>query len=576
VVRSLLLMVTTTMSLLVACTSGALGAGLPLGTGNLTEARHSQALAPGVTYTDIVRGTGSNDEYFAVDVDFTLNRDEAAQTAARITAEGNQAQVISVDDHAPDSPSPGPAAYMVRVGRYASSAEARPIADRLVREGYPRVHVDYSGDDGTLTGGPWRLHLIDIDPRRFAGSVQPVLATGIVPGRETVSSIDLRTSALAGVNGGYFVIGSSDGTPGDLAGISMISGDLVSEAVNGRTDLLMPQPSGRGAFVAPLSTALSARAADGARHVVNGRNRALGLIRSCGEAGDRPTERPLHDVTCTNPSELVQFTPAFGSVSDPSSQIEAVLDGRGRVVTLRPPGGPIPPSGSVLGGTGDGAAWLRAHAIPGSKLRVSVAITTSGGSKPCDRRRRGGAPRPSRADRKRAHRDPRRPGNQGCGERKNSGRGPAEGAETEPVNVGPTLGIVNGGPRLLSGGAPMIDAAAEGFTHPDDPEFYYRFGVRRNPRTLAGVTPAGHLLLLAVDGRAPGYSNGLSFAEEASVLRSLGASDALNLDGGGSTTMALGPALVTRPSDPTGERPVGDSIVVLPQRDARARAGRSG
>lgn len=572
--RSWILIVATTMLVLFACPSGALGASMPLGPRGLPEARHSETLAPGVSYTDIRRGTTSGDEYFAVDVDFTLDPAEAAQTAARIAAEGDRARVISVDDHAPDSPSPGPAAYMVRVGHYASSADAQPIADRLTRERYPRVHVDYTGDDGTPTGGPWRLHVIDIDPRRFRGSVQPVLATGIVPGRETVSSIDARTGALAGVNGGYFVIGSNDGTPGDLAGISMLSGDLLSEAVNGRTDLLMPQRSGRGAFVAPLSTALSARAEDGARHVVNGRNRALGVIRSCGEVGDRPTERPLQDVTCTNASELVQFTPAFGPVSDPSSQLEAVLDRNGKVVALRPPGGPIPARGSVLGGTGDSARWLGTHARPGSKLRVRFALTASGDSRSCERRRARRGPRPGRADRTRAHRDRYRPGRRGC--RGGLGGWPAHGAPGEPLDVGPSLGIVNGGPRLLSAGAPMIDAAAEGFTHPDDPEFYYRFGVRRNPRTLAGVTPAGHLLLLAVDGRAPGYSNGLSFEEEASVMRALGASDALNLDGGGSTTMALGPALVTRPSDSAGERPVGDSIVVLPQRRAPARAHRPG
>ncbi len=567
--RSWRIIVATTMLLLLACAPGALGAELPLGRGSLREIRHSQALAPGVTYTDIARGTTTSDEYFVVDVDFTLDPAEAARTSARIAAEGDRAQVISVDDHAPDSPSPGPAAYMVRVGHYASSAEAQPIADRLAREGYPRVHVDYTGDDGRPTGGPWRLHVIDIDPRRFRGSVQPVLGTGIVPGRETVSSIDARTGALAGVNGGYFVIGSGDGTPGDLAGISALSGDLVSEAVNGRTDLVMPRPNGRGAFVAPLSTALSARAADGSRHVVNGRNRALGLIRSCGEPGDLPTERPLHDVTCTNPSELVQFTAAFGPVSDPSSQIEAVLGPNRKVVALRAPGGAIPPRGSVLGGTGEGAAWLRAHARPGSRLRVRVrvGVTANRGDGSCPRHR---GRRPGRAHRDRAQRAPRL---RGCHERRHPGPRPAQG---EPLGVGPSLGIVNGGPRLLGGGAPMIDAAAEGFTHPDDPEFYYRFGVRRNPRTIAGVTPAGHLLLVAVDGRAPGYSNGLSFAEEASVMRALGASDALNLDGGGSTTMALGPALVTRPSDSTGERPVGDAIVVLPGRGTPAAAHRPG
>jgi hypothetical protein len=126
-------------------------------------------------------------------------------------------------------------------------------------------------------------------------------------------------------------------------------------------------------------------------------------------------------------------------------------------------------------------------------------------------------------------------------------------------------GVVNGGPRLLRGGNPDITAYAEGFVYPEDPEFYYRFGVRRNPRTMVGVTPGGDLLLVAVDGRSPGHSVGASFGEEAAIMDSLGAEEAVNLDGGGSTTMTLGTRLVTRPSDATGERPIEDVVVVLPR-----------
>jgi len=80
---------------------------------------------------------------------------------------------------------------------------------------------------------------------------------------------------------------------------------------------------------------------------------------------------------------------------------------------------------------------------------------------------------------------------------------------------------------------------------------------------MAGVTGQGHLLLVTVDGRQPGYSVGLSFAEESAVMASLGARDALNLDGGGSTTMVgSGGTVVGRPSDTTGERPVGDAVLL--------------
>ena len=74
----------------------------------------------------------------------------------------------------------------------------------------------------------------------------------------------------------------------------------------------------------------------------------------------------------------------------------------------------------------------------------------------------------------------------------------------------------------------------------------------------------------AVDGRAPGYSAGLNFEEEAAVMLALGAVDAVNLDGGGSTTMTVRGNLVTRPSDATGERPIADAMVVAARSEQRS------
>jgi hypothetical protein len=125
-------------------------------------------------------------------------------------------------------------------------------------------------------------------------------------------------------------------------------------------------------------------------------------------------------------------------------------------------------------------------------------------------------------------------------------------------------GVVNGGPRLLGEGAADIPAYAEGFVHPGDPSFYYHFGEHRNPRTLAGVRPDGTIVLLVADGRYPDVSVGLSFAEEARLMQAFGARDAVNLDGGGSSTMTVGSTLVNHPSDTTGERPIGDALLLLP------------
>jgi hypothetical protein len=74
------------------------------------------------------------------------------------------------------------------------------------------------------------------------------------------------------------------------------------------------------------------------------------------------------------------------------------------------------------------------------------------------------------------------------------------------------------------------------------------FVAGRHPRTIVGWN-ATETLLVTVDGRQPGYSVGLSLLDAADLLLAMGATEALNLDGGGSTTMVVGAAVVNRPSD---------------------------
>jgi hypothetical protein len=57
-----------------------------------------------------------------------------------------------------------------------------------------------------------------------------------------------------------------------------------------------------------------------------------------------------------------------------------VLDAAGTVISVREPrGGPIPPDGAVLAGTGDGAEWLRAHALTGSRVATREAVVAQRG-----------------------------------------------------------------------------------------------------------------------------------------------------------------------------------------------------
>jgi hypothetical protein len=85
---------------------------------------------------------------------------------------------------------------------------------------------------------------------------------------------------------------------------------------------------------------------------------------------------------------------------------------------------------------------------------------------------------------------------------------------------------------------------------------------RRNPRTAVGATADGKLLIVTVDGRQPGHSLGMSLRELAELFVRLGARSAMNLDGGGSTTMVIDGTIVNRVSDPQ-ERRVPSALLVL-------------
>ena len=88
------------------------------------------------------------------------------------------------------------------------------------------------------------------------------------------------------------------------------------------------------------------------------------------------------------------------------------------------------------------------------------------------------------------------------------------------------------------------------------------FTTERHPRTVIGTADDGRIWLITVDGRSKALSLGMSFAELQRLVRRLGLVDALNLDGGGSTTMVVQGAVVNHPSDAAGPRKVSDAIVV--------------
>ena len=97
------------------------------------------------------------------------------------------------------------------------------------------------------------------------------------------------------------------------------------------------------------------------------------------------------------------------------------------------------------------------------------------------------------------------------------------------------------------------------------------FAETRHPRTAVAKLKGRKFLMMTVDGRQPGVSVGMSLQELAEYLISLGAVDAMNLDGGGSTTMFLDSKVVNTPSDKEGERKVSDAILVTLRKPSTAR-----
>ena len=115
------------------------------------------------------------------------------------------------------------------------------------------------------------------------------------------------------------------------------------------------------------------------------------------------------------------------------------------------------------------------------------------------------------------------------------------------------LDAIGGGPALVRDGKPIFRAQ----------ELFTTSQMARNARTAVGQTAAGRILLVAVDGRKPGYSVGMTNFELAQTMVRLGAVTAAGLDFGTSTTMAFEGELLNRPSDPGGERAVSEGLFVL-------------
>jgi hypothetical protein len=121
------------------------------------------------------------------------------------------------------------------------------------------------------------------------------------------------------------------------------------------------------------------------------------------------------------------------------------------------------------------------------------------------------------------------------------------GVRLGPLEPSPRGDLVQAGPLLVEDGAVVFDAGVdrEGFSNGAG-QFDSDITDGRHPRAALGIGERG-VIAVACDGRRTGVDAGLTMPERAQIMRELGAESAINLDGGGSTTLVHRGHLLNRP-----------------------------
>lgn len=386
----------------------------------------------------------------------------------------------------------------------ADAVPRRPAPEltgsRPVAPGLALEHYRFRGTDGG----------VDIEVLRFAADdprleFRPELGGGQMAGLEATHQATRRLgeSAVAAINGSFFRWTARP--VGEPRGLMVRDGEYLSEPELGWGG------SWRGAF-----------GITGEGNLVFGNPGASGQMVLQGPCGrsEGPCTLPVGGVNRlprqVSPStphhrEATLLTPPFGaSTGTPPGTVEVVLpdydlqvagEHRGAVASISTAGDTaIPPGGAVLAATGSIGTELLAQLEPGSEVTVRLAMP-------------------------RAWRD--------------------------------VVQALGGGPTILREGRRTTPShwRKEGF----DPSGH---SAARHPRTIVGRGVGNELLLVTVDGRTE-RSGGLDLADTQDVLLHLGATHAVHLDGGGSSTMVVDDRIVNDPCcDAAGYRRVATNLVV--------------
>jgi len=364
-------------------------------------------------------------------------------------------------------------------------------------------------------GKPVNFNLLRLDLKKIRLDVHHALDKAI--GLETTSSIAKRKNAIAAINGGFFRLDKS-AWAGEAAAGLLIDGELLSEGLRERGSLAIENSKDSGeVYVGKSATT--------AGFWVGTRN-----LMKREEAFDGSNRQ-------RKPHELIIYTPLFGKTTlTEEAGTEIILD-RCRKVYLKhlyeksfyrtckgvdiryeSKNSPIPRNGYVLSISpgkfakgGNLINELTAHSSKKTnRLEVSIIYGLSSGG--------------------------------------------------NLIASHEFLDVVAGLPQLIKNGKVDITWEQEKASK--------AFVETRHPRTAVEKLKDAKFLMLTADGRSED-SAGIDLYDLAAYMLELGAVDAMNLDGGGSTTMFLDGKVVNKPSDKEGERKIGDAILVTLRKKKR-------
>ncbi|MFM1976844.1 MAG: hypothetical protein RL145_1690, partial [Pseudomonadota bacterium] len=323
------------------------------------------------------------------------------------------------------------------------------------------------------------------------------------------------------VNGGFFVMEPTEGVVGESTGISIISGNLVSEpgrrpwAMIRNSDQVRARVMLRDDAFRPVI-----KFSDKTQLTLDGLNRDPRMLRNCGALNGRASAVPWHDRTCAMENQIVVISADAGFAA-----------------TLQ--------SGDIVGKIGADGTLTELHRVEPLQAGEYLLIAT-------------GTRRTELKEKLRIYH--------------------AATIHLARTQLDRSSFAVNGGPVLLRGGKHVKQERREGWpfhlADSNQATQMHGFVSLRAPRTALGVTENGDILLVVIDGHrfrddqpaAVAMNGGATLDELRSIMQHLGARDAINLDGGGSSVMVGPDGVLSHPSDAIGERTVGETLVIVPKK----------